>query len=111
MIPLYSVGHRMLEHYPFVPLAGDMGIGVGITSFDKNLYMGIMSDPSIIDDVDKIARYAAEEFTMLRDAAGVPVSDLPDFARPARNGNGSGQKGASKAAETPARAQEPAKAT
>jgi WS/DGAT/MGAT family acyltransferase len=111
MIPLYSVGHRMLEHYPLVPLAGDMGIGVGITSFDKSLYLGIMSDPTIIDDVDKIARYAAEEFTMLRDAAGVPVSDLPDFARPARNGNGSGQNGASKTAATPARAQEPATAT
>ena len=25
MIPLYSVGHRMLEHYPIVPLAGDHG--------------------------------------------------------------------------------------
>ena len=48
---------------------------------------------------------------MLREAAGVPVSDLPDFARPARNGNGSGQNGASKAAESAARAQEPAAAT
>ena len=27
MIPLYRVGHRMLAHYPMVPLAGDMGIG------------------------------------------------------------------------------------
>ena len=89
MIPLYSVGHRMLAHYPFVPLAGDMGIGVGITSVDKSLYMGIMSDPNIIDDVELIAKYCADEFKALREAAGVPVSDLPDFrARPARNGNG-----------------------
>ena len=78
MIPLYSVGHRMLAHYPLVPLAGDMGIGVGITSFDKTLYLGIMSDPDIIDDVELIAKYCAADFKALREAAGVPVSDLPD---------------------------------
>lgn len=108
MIPLYSVGHRMLAHYPLVPLAGDMGIGVGITSVDKNLYMGIMSDPNIIDDVDLIAKYCADEFKALREATGVPVSDLPEFGgRPARNGNGSGAK----AAETATPVEHPVPAT
>lgn len=82
MIPLYSVGHRLLEHYPMVPLAADFGIGVGITSFDKGLYLGIMCDPQIVDDVDKIAAYAAAEFRALREAAGVAESDLPDIATP-----------------------------
>lgn len=94
MIPLYAVGHRMIAHYPLVPLAGDMGLGVGITSFDKALYMGIMCDPNLLDDIEKVAEYAADEFRMLREAAGVPVDDLPQIgARPKRNGvspNGSG---------------------
>jgi len=89
MIPLYSVGHRMLAHYPLVPLAGDMGIGVGITSFDKALYLGVMCDPNIIDDVELMGDLCADEFRRLREAADVPVDDLPQIgARPKRNGAG-----------------------
>ena len=111
MIPLYSVGHRMLAHYPMVPLAGDMGIGVGITSYDKSLYLGIMCDPNVVSDVDLIATYCAAEFKALREAAGVPISDLPDFgARPARSGNG--QNGyAATAPEESAAKQEPVAST
>ncbi len=88
MIPLYSVGHRLLEHYPMVPLAADFGIGVGITSFDKGLYLGIMCDPEIVGDVDKIAAYAAAEFRALREAAGVAESDLPDIGTQPRSRHG-----------------------
>jgi len=89
MIPLYSVGHRMVGHYPMVPLAADLGLGVGITSCDKHLYLGVMSDPDIVPDVDAIARHADTEFRALREAAGVPESDLPDVGAmgPGRNGH------------------------
>jgi hypothetical protein len=90
MIPLYSVGHRMLAHYPLVPLAGDLGMGIGITSFDKALYLGIMCDPQVVGDVDLVARFCDDEFQALRSAAAVPVSDLPDFAAPRAGGNGRG---------------------
>ena len=83
MIPLYSVGYRMVAHYPLVPLAGDLGIGVGITSFDKALYVGVMADPKIVPDVDVIARLFAEEFETMRDAAGIAEADIPDIARAA----------------------------
>ncbi|MBI2723429.1 MAG: wax ester/triacylglycerol synthase family O-acyltransferase [Chloroflexi bacterium] len=106
MIPLFTVGHRMLAHYPMVPLAGDLGIGVGITSYNTSLYMGIMSDPAIVPDVERIAAYASEEFRALRDAAGVAVSDLPDIgagARPTNGhaGNGNGAMGATHATPAP----------
>jgi diacylglycerol O-acyltransferase len=111
MIPLYSAGHRMLAHYPMVPLAGDMGIGLGITSFNTSLYIGVMCDPNIVGDVDLIAEYCAAEFKALREAAGVPVSDLPEFgARPASNGNGSNGDGAKAPVES-APAQEPIPST
>jgi WS/DGAT/MGAT family acyltransferase len=103
MIPLWSVGHRMLAHYPLVPLAGDMGIGVGITSFNTALYLGIIADPAIVGDVDLITRYADDEFRALRDAAGVPVSDLPDIGAPARHApttNGHKANGVAAAAAT-----------
>lgn len=89
-IPLYTVGHRMTAHYPMVPLAGDLGIGVGVTSFDKGLYFGIMSDPLIVGDVGLLTAYLKEEWLALRAAAGVPASNLPDFGawrpEPGRNG-------------------------
>ena len=96
MIPLYAVGHRMLAHYPMVPLAGDLGIGVGITSFDKALYMGVMCDPRLINDVEKIGEFIADEFKRLREIAGVPVDDLPQIGtRVKRNGaNGSSTRSA-----------------
>ena len=101
MIPLYSVGHRMMAHYPMVPLAGDMGLGVGITSFDKALYLGVMCDPNIVGDIEAIGELCADEFRRLREAAGVPVDDLPQIgARPRRNGApGNGAQAESPAAE------------
>jgi diacylglycerol O-acyltransferase / wax synthase len=77
MIPLYSVGHRLIAHYPMVPIAGDLGIGVGVTSFDKSLYSGVMCDPKIVPDVETIGAYIDQEFSLLRTAASVPASDLP----------------------------------
>ena len=108
LIPLYSVGHRMIAHYPMVPLAGDLGIGAGVTSFDQGLYVGIMCDPSIVDDVDAIARYFDEEFRQLKAAAGIEASDLPDFGL-ARNGHSA--NGASAASAPAAAAPAPAPAT
>lgn len=88
LIPLYCVGHRMLTHHPLVPLFADAGIGVGITSYDKALYIGIMSDPGIIDDVDRIAGFMADEFKLLKQIADVPDSDLPAFPQaPRTNGH------------------------
>ncbi len=89
MIPLWSVGHRMLTSYPMLPLAGDLGLGVGIMSFHKSLFFGVMSDPAIAPDVESIADYLVAEFAALRAAAGVAVSDLPDIgALRSMNGNG-----------------------
>ena len=45
MIPLYSVGHRLLAHYPLMPLAWEMGVGCGVTSYDQKLYFGLIADP------------------------------------------------------------------
>ena len=87
MIPLYAVGHRMLAHYPMVPLAGDLGIGVGITSFDKALYLGIMCRPDHHRRRRRHRRVLRRRVHALREAAGVPVDDLPQIgARPKKNG-------------------------
>jgi WS/DGAT/MGAT family acyltransferase len=104
LIPLYSVGRRMLAHYPMVPLAGDLGIGVGITSFDKALYVGVMSDPAIVDDVEAIAAGFAAEFDALRRAAGVEPIDLRDIGVAPTNGHATNGNGAHAAPKRRSRA-------
>jgi hypothetical protein len=79
LIPLYSAGQRLMQSYPMLPLASDMGLGVAIMSYDKALYLGLTADPDVISDVDSIRSYIDEEFRLLRYVADVPVSDLPEF--------------------------------
>jgi hypothetical protein len=107
LIPLYCVGHRMLAHYPLVPLAGDLGLGVGVTSYDKTLYMGVMADPQCLEDVDRVARYVEEDFRTLRELAGVEISDLPDFSV-RRNGAETTAAVATAAVDAPAEVGTPA---
>jgi len=78
LITLYGTGHRMLDFYPLLPLAGDLGIGVAIMSYDQSLYWGVSCDPKIVPDVDRIGRFIGEEFRALRETAGVPATDLPE---------------------------------
>ncbi|MCH8995147.1 MAG: wax ester/triacylglycerol synthase family O-acyltransferase, partial [Chloroflexi bacterium] len=86
MIPLYSIGHLMLAHYPMVPLSFDMGLGVGVTSYNQRLYFGLMVDPNAVVDLDGLKQCFDESFLELRDAAGVGRSDLPELSAQSSNG-------------------------
>jgi len=52
-IPLYLAGHRMLAHYPYVPIGYGLGLGCAIFSYNQNLYFGLSSDAGAMDDVEK----------------------------------------------------------
>ena len=43
-IPLYAAGRRMLEAFPYVPLAGTVRIGVAIFSYNGELNFGVTGD-------------------------------------------------------------------
>ncbi len=86
MIPLYSVGHLLLSFYPLVPLSMDMGIGIGITSYNQRLFFGIMADPHAVPDIERVKDCIEESYLALRDAAGVQPSDVPELGRRSTNG-------------------------
>ncbi len=86
MIPLYSVGHLLLAFYPLVPLSMDMGIGIGVTSYNQKLFFGIMADPHAVPDIERMKEYVDESYLALRDAAGVQPSDVPDIGGRSTNG-------------------------
>lgn len=77
MIPLYVVGHRLLAHYPLVPLAWDIGLAVCITSYDHKLFMSLTADAQAVPDLPLLRQFFDESFKELRTAAGVVPTDLP----------------------------------
>ena len=77
MVPLYCVGHRMLEHYPLVPLGLNFGLNVAVTSYDQKLFFGVMADAQTVPDADRVAAFLGESFEELRRVAGVATTDLP----------------------------------
>jgi diacylglycerol O-acyltransferase / wax synthase len=77
MIPLYSVGVRLQSHFPLIPIAWEMGVGCGVTSYDQKLYFGLMGDGKAADDVRRLKEFLDQSYVELRAAAGVGKSDLP----------------------------------
>jgi WS/DGAT/MGAT family acyltransferase len=55
-LPLYLAGRRMLKAYPYVPLAGQVRIGVAIFSYDGQVNFGITGDYDSAPDIDVLAR-------------------------------------------------------
>jgi WS/DGAT/MGAT family acyltransferase len=55
-LPLYVAGRRMLTAYPYVPLAGQIRIGVAIFSYDGQVTFGITGDWDTTADLDVLAR-------------------------------------------------------
>jgi WS/DGAT/MGAT family acyltransferase len=51
-LPLYVAGRRMLKAYPYVPLAGQVRIGVAIFSYDGQVNFGITGDHDSTEDLD-----------------------------------------------------------
>jgi WS/DGAT/MGAT family acyltransferase len=51
-IPLYAAGRRMLKAYPYVPLAGQVRVGVAIFSYDGQVSFGVTGDYDTAPDID-----------------------------------------------------------
>jgi diacylglycerol O-acyltransferase len=49
--PLYLAGRRMLEAVPYVPLAGQVRVGVAIFSYDGALKFGVTGDYESAPDI------------------------------------------------------------
>ncbi|MEA2139922.1 MAG: diacylglycerol O-acyltransferase / wax synthase, partial [Solirubrobacteraceae bacterium] len=52
--PVQTLGRRMLQSYPFVPVVGSIRIVVAIFSYDGGLYFGVTGDYDGAPDVDEL---------------------------------------------------------
>jgi diacylglycerol O-acyltransferase / wax synthase len=50
-LPLYAAGRRMLRAYPYVPLAGQVRVGVAIFSYDGQVNVGVTGDYDASPDI------------------------------------------------------------
>jgi WS/DGAT/MGAT family acyltransferase len=54
-VPLYAVGRKMLRAFPYVPLGGQMRIGVAIFSYNGEVNFGITGDYDTTPDLDVLS--------------------------------------------------------
>jgi WS/DGAT/MGAT family acyltransferase len=64
-LPLYMAGSRMIKAYPYVPLAGQVRIGIAIFSYDGQVNFGITGDYDTTADIDVLAGAIEEGMTEL----------------------------------------------
>ncbi len=49
--PLYLLGRRMTEMFPYIPLAVDLRVTIGIISYDGQLAFGVTGDRDAVPDL------------------------------------------------------------
>jgi WS/DGAT/MGAT family acyltransferase len=52
--PLHTLGRRLLESFPFVPVIGNVRISIAIFSYDGGLYFGVTGDYDSSSDIDLV---------------------------------------------------------
>jgi WS/DGAT/MGAT family acyltransferase len=69
--PLYAAGRRMVRAFPYVPLAGQIRIGIAIFSYNGEVNFGITGDYDTTADIDVLAHGIEDGMTqMLKVATG-----------------------------------------
>jgi diacylglycerol O-acyltransferase / wax synthase len=90
--PLYAVGRRVLECFPYVPLAGHVRVGVAIFSYDGALGFGVTGDYDTAPDIGVlcrgIERSIAELVAAASSGAGGPAREQPSSRIPAGGSTG-----------------------
>ncbi len=60
-IPLYLMGKRMREVYPFVPLSPQgHALSLGVLSYDGSVFFGLVGDRDLLPDLDRLSAAIGE---------------------------------------------------
>jgi len=69
--PLYLLGHKMLEWYPYVPVGGEMAVNCAILSYNGKVYFGFSGDVHAAPDLRRMENLLLASFTELQQAVGL----------------------------------------
>ena len=54
-LPLYTLGHELLEVYPVLPLSGNTTLGVALLSYNGSVGFGLLGDYETTEDMGELA--------------------------------------------------------
>jgi WS/DGAT/MGAT family acyltransferase len=63
--PLYLLGHKMIEWYPYVPVGGEMAMNCAILSYNSTVYFGFSGDVHAAPDLRRMEQLLQESFEEL----------------------------------------------
>jgi len=63
--PLYASGRKMLKAFPYVPLGGQMRIGIAIFSYNGDVNFGITGDYDTTGDIDVLSHGIEDGMTQM----------------------------------------------
>ncbi len=86
-LPIYCLGSRLLGAFPFTPLAANHAYGVGVTSMDGWLNVGVTADRDVLPDVDEVPALLLAALAELVDSAAA-VSERAERLERARRSAG-----------------------
>jgi diacylglycerol O-acyltransferase / wax synthase len=76
-VPLYFSGARLLEAYPFVPLAGNLTLGIAVMSYEGLLTLGVLADPLTCPDAEVMLSGIEEDLDRLMVPGPEAAGDEP----------------------------------
>ena len=71
--PLYAAGRRMIRAFPYVPLGGQMRLGIAIFSYDGEVNFGITGDYDSTPDIDVLAGGIEDGMTQMLKVCDQPA--------------------------------------
>ena len=83
-VPLYLLGHKMLDCYPYVPVGGEMAVNCAILSYNGTVYFGFSGDRHAAPDLRRMERLLQESFAEQRDGVGIRAPRRKNGARKRR---------------------------
>ena len=72
--PLYLLGHKMLDWYPYVPVGGEMAVNCAILSYNGAVYFGFSGEVHAAPDLRRLEILLRRSFAELRNAAEIKTS-------------------------------------
>jgi hypothetical protein len=68
--PLYFVGHKMEDWYPYVPVGGEMALNCAILSYNGMAYFGFSGDAHVAPDLGHLEVLLKQSFTEMKATLG-----------------------------------------
>jgi diacylglycerol O-acyltransferase / wax synthase len=82
--PLYLLGHKMLQCYPYVPIGGEMPLNCAILTYNGTAYFGFSGCVHAAPDLRRLEELLQLSFTELKEAAGVRPPRKKKERKPAK---------------------------